>query len=333
MKGTIRTFLVLFVVIAVVAGIFWAVRPGSGGTDAEQLLHEVTIEAEVLENGDMRVSERWDLALYDRGHHPLCLLRVRRAGRDAHKALGVLRVGREGGVRERIHVVAELILHLALAYAEEVYRVRGNHAVGEGGEDRPHAVLEHGLNLPRRAGQHYDHDALGREDAAGRGAPVVPERGRALGQHDLLEVVRRYLKARVVPLAPEASKPLLLALVEHEGEPEGLGNRVLREVVAGGAEAAGGYDELRAGFRALHGLYDAARIVAHHGLPVYVYAILAQQQGDVRRVGVYRGAEQQLGADGDYLSLQGLSISFRRPPRPRGRANLCPARSRRPPRP
>ncbi len=67
MKGTIRTFLVLFVVIAVVAGIFWAVRPGSGGTDAEQLLHEVTIEAEVLENGDMRVSERWDLALYDRG--------------------------------------------------------------------------------------------------------------------------------------------------------------------------------------------------------------------------------------------------------------------------
>ena len=67
MKGTIRTFLLLFVVIFAVAVVYYGVRADSGSSDAEQLLHEVTIEAEVLENGDLRVSERWDLALFDRG--------------------------------------------------------------------------------------------------------------------------------------------------------------------------------------------------------------------------------------------------------------------------
>ena len=62
-------------------------------------------------------------ALYDGGHHALGLVARGRARRDADEALGVLRVGGEGGVRERIHVIAQPVLHLALAYAEEVYRV------------------------------------------------------------------------------------------------------------------------------------------------------------------------------------------------------------------
>ena len=35
--------------------------------DADQLLRAVSIEAEALDNGDLLISERWDISLYDRG--------------------------------------------------------------------------------------------------------------------------------------------------------------------------------------------------------------------------------------------------------------------------
>ena len=33
---------------------------------ADQLLRSVSIQAQLLENGDMQVTERWDISLYDR---------------------------------------------------------------------------------------------------------------------------------------------------------------------------------------------------------------------------------------------------------------------------
>lgn len=103
-------------------------------------------------HGVHEVAEHGLHALYDRGHHLLGLLRGPGLGRDAHEAFAALGVGREGGVRELLHIAAQAVLHLALAYAVEVDVVRGDDSVGELREDGPHAVLEQGPDLPRRPG-------------------------------------------------------------------------------------------------------------------------------------------------------------------------------------
>ena len=168
--------------------------------------------------------------------------------------------------------------------------MRGDDSVGELREDGPHAVLEQGPDLPRGPGQHDDAHAAALKIAAGGGAPVVAQRRGALGQPDLLEIVRREL--RVAALFEHAAQPGLLLRVELQLHAEGLGQRGLGEVVAGGAQAAGGDDEVGAVLGAAHRLYDAARVVTHDRLPVHVDAVLGEEHRDVRRVRVYRAAEQ-----------------------------------------
>ena len=239
-------------------------------------------------------------ALDPRGDHGLGL--GLRAGlrRDAHEALPFLGVRREGGVRHLIHQIAQLILHRALADAEDAHVVREDEAVRARLEQRADAVLEHRAALERRAGQHDDQAAVRLEGAAGGGAPVVDEDGAALRQHDLLEVVFGHVG---VALFVEPAQARFLLLVQDELFAEGGGDGLLREIIARGAEAARGDDHVRPLLGAADDLLETAGIVAHDGLPEDVDAELREQARDVRGVGVDRLAEQQLGADRDDFSI------------------------------
>ena len=91
-------------------------------------------------------------SFYDRGHHLFGLFVRVGAGRNPDQALSLLGIRGEGRVSKLFHVAAQLVLHFALAYAEEVYVVRGYNSVRERREYRPDPVFQHRLTFARRAG-------------------------------------------------------------------------------------------------------------------------------------------------------------------------------------
>jgi hypothetical protein len=88
-------------------------------------------------------------------------------------------------------------------------------------------------------------------------------------------------------------------LVELERRPDQLGHDLLADVVAGGAQSAGGDHGAGARQRALDRLADGVRAVAHAGPAHHLHADGRERPRDLRAVGVQREAEQELGADGD----------------------------------
>ena len=63
---------------------------------------------------------------------------------------------------------------------------------------------------------------------------------------------------------------LLLTLTLHKLFAEGLGQDLLGQIVAGGAEAAGGDEDIGALFCDLHALAQPLGIIAHHGVVSYI---------------------------------------------------------------
>ena len=190
---------------------------------------------------------------------------------------------------------------------------------------RQRALAEHGVALLGRAGDHNDDLAVLLKAAAGRSAAVVVEHRAALREHCLSEIVVGELLA----VADIVVQPLALGLVFDEPEAESLGKDLLCEVVAGGAEAAGRDDYVRAALSRLNTLTQPLRIIADDGVVLHVNADLREHFRNVPRVGVRHMAEQQLGPDGDYLSIvaltHGPALSFRSPQAPRRRARRYPA--------
>ncbi|MEI2720925.1 MAG: hypothetical protein V9E87_12455 [Gemmatimonadales bacterium] len=89
------------------------------------------------------------------------------------------------------------------------------------------------------------------------------------------------------------------ALVELERHPEQLGDDVLRDIVARGAEAAGGDHQAGPGQRGVDGGADLVGRIADGGTSGDADADGRERAPDEGGVGVHREAEQQLGADGD----------------------------------
>ena len=190
-------------------------------------------------------------ALLHRGDQGPGSLLVRRFGGDAQLTLPLLGIGGQGGVGHGLHLLPELGLHGGLPDAEELERPGDNDPVGQALQVGDHPVGEHGPALPGRAGEHDDPHPVRLEGHAGGGAPVVVQNRAPLGQHGLLVVVLRHGAAGVEPL-----KVGLDAAgggrVEHQLFAEALGQHVFGQIVAGGAQAAGGNKNVRPAFGQLH---------------------------------------------------------------------------------
>ncbi len=78
----------------------------------------------------------------------------------------------------------------------------------------------------------------------------------------------------------------LLRLVYHEGQAEAIRQHLLGQIVAGGAEAAGGDDNVGAGFGDLHARPQALGVIAHDSVVLDVDADFGKPLGDVAGVGV-----------------------------------------------
>ena len=154
-------------------------------------------------------------------------------------------------------------------------------------------VLEHGAALAGGAGEHDDVDPVGLKGAARGGAPVVGENGAALGQHGLLHVVLRHGPANAGKVGADA---LGRSLVKHQLLAEGLSQDVFGQIVAGGAQAAGGDDDVRPPLGHVHRLADPLGVVPHHGVVIDVQPQGAQPLGEGLGVGVGDVAQQKLGA-------------------------------------
>ena len=110
--------------------------------------------------------------------------------------------------------------------------------------------------------------------------------------------------------------------MEDQGLFKQVADGLLGQIVAGGAEAPGGDEDVRPGPGRLQGLPQPLGIVSHRGVPAHVDA----QGGELLRqdlgIGVGDAAQQQLGADSD--DLGGVSHGDAHP---LTRTQLSPARA------
>ena len=115
-------------------------------------------------------------------------------------------------------------------------------------------------------------DPFGLKGAAGGSPPVVGQDGAALWQHGLLQIVVRHGPFRLGKVGADA---LRRGLVKDELFTKRLGQHVLSQVVAGGAQPAGGDDDIRPLLGDSHRLPGPLRIVAHYCVVVDVKPQLA----------------------------------------------------------
>ena len=101
----------------------------------------------------------------------------------------------------------------------------------------------------------------------------------------------------------EAADPLGAFRVVDQGLAKALRQRLLGEIVAGGAEPPGGDDQIGAEAGDVHRLNEPPGVVPHHGVPVYVDAQLREHLGKIPGVGVGGVAQQQLRAHGNDLGI------------------------------
>ena len=233
-------------------------------------------------------------------------------GGDAQLHLPLLGIGGQGGVGHGVHPVPEQRLHGGLPHTEDPQRAGENGAVGQILQIGQGPVGEHLPALPGWTGEHDHPDPLRFEGAAGGGAPVVGENGAALGQHGLLEVVLGHGPAGV-ELLKIGTDALGRRLVKDQLFAEGGGQYVLGQIVTGGAQAAGGDEDVGPPLGNLHRGAQPLRVVAHHRVVEDVDADAAESLGDHLGVGVGDVAEEQLGAHGDEFGCVGHDKSLRMP--------------------
>ncbi len=215
----------------------------------------------------------------------------------------------DGGVL-RLQEGADHLVQMALADARRLECARDDDvADSQSGQAGCHLHLPHALQLGGGAGHgHDDRAVLLHPPAGGRTAGV----GDGLGggdEHRLLDVALGEAEAAS---GEEGAQPLLRLRIHVHLLAQGEGDRLTRQVVLGGAEAAGDEDEVGPLAGAADGLGQAAQVVAHLGDVVQVDAQRGQAGGQVLGVGVQYIAEEDLGAHGDDLRLHGTRIGGQR---------------------
>ena len=123
----------------------------------------------------------------------------------------------------------------------------------------------------------------------------------ALRQQGLLKIILRHLPA-VTPVCEIVVQAGFFLLVHDQLQPEGFGQQLLGEIVAGGAQAAGGDDHVRPAPGDFDARRHPRRVIAHDGVVEHVDAQLRQQDRHIPGVGIGGLAQQKLCADADYFS-------------------------------
>ena len=194
------------------------------------------------------------------------------AGGHANLTLASLAVDGSGGVgclKQRRDLAGDG----ALA-AQHPQRAAVDRAVLAAQQNRAHLLSPHGLHLTGHAGHQRGAVAvLILKPSTGGGAVVVDELVAPGRAHGLLTVVLRRAAIR----AGEKVKYLLpLCLVKCQRIAEGLGHRLLGQVVLGGAKPAGKNQQVAAAFCLQNQLFQPGGIVTDDVLVQYADAQLGQ---------------------------------------------------------
>ena len=253
-------------------------------------------------------------------------------GGHLQQAVTLLGIGGHGGVCHGVHLIPEHLIHGAFAQAEDAQRVGDNLLVRQFFQIGYGAGAEHGVALLGRAGDHDDDLPVLFKGAARRGAPVVVKHRAALRQHGLLKVIGGDLPAQIDILIQAP----VLVFIPHQLKTKGLRQDLLCQIVTGGAQSAGGDDDIRPLLCHLHAVQPPG-IIPHYGVVAHIDADLGKHFGDIPGVGVGHMAQQQLRAHGEdfgvvgFIHFQGVSFLCRVPLRPP--ALRYPAQLPPPPRP
>jgi hypothetical protein len=235
------------------------------------------------------------------GQAPLGLSRWKRPGGDSEiHALEPREVGERQGLDRRLDL-SQPLRQRALRDPGGAHGARADDAAaGPGGESGRHLVCHQISELERHARQHDDEPGISLQPEPGRTPPTVGNHDGAAGHLGLCPVALRRNPSQP-PVAGDERVPQ--RLVEVERPVIERGDDALRDVVAGGAEAAGGDDgpgplECRA-----DRIADLIGPVGDRGAPHHPDADGGELPADLRAVGVHGEPEQQLGADGDDLEI------------------------------
>ena len=105
-------------------------------------------------------------------------------------------------------------------------------------------------------------------------------------QHGLLEVIFGHLLA-VAAVGEIVVQARALVLVHLKLKAEAFCKRLLCKIIAGGAETAGGDDDIRPAFRNFNAIGKPCGVIADNGVVLYIYADLREHLRNVACVGVY----------------------------------------------
>ena len=193
----------------------------------------------------------------------------------------------------------EQLIHGGFPHAEGHDIPGDNHLPGKTAQIGDGTAAEHGLHLVGRTGQHQHMDAVAGKGAAGSGAHGIVEHGAALGQHGLLGIVFRH--GDVEGGLIEDPDLLQNVRVEDQRLVKGGADGLLGQIVIGGAQTAGGDENVRPAAGDVQRLPEPLGIVSHHGVPEDVDAQGGKRLGDGLGVGVGNVAQEQLRTYGDEL--------------------------------
>ena len=208
-----------------------------------------------------------------------------------------------GGLELRAHHLVDR----ALADAGGLERARDQDGAGVAAQEfRRDLLLPHARHLRRRTRHRDDDLAVALDPPSGRGAARVGDGAGRGNDPALLDVALRH---RVAALLEERAQGGLEVGVDARLLVEDRADRFARQVVLRRAEAAGADDDVGALARAADGLGQSIEVVADDGLEVDVDAERRQPGRDEGGVGIDDLAEQDLGADGEYLGLHGRSVT------------------------
>jgi hypothetical protein len=210
---------------------------------------------------------------------------------DPDRHLGEARAERHAALA-RVDDAGDQLVEPGLRDAEGLERVREvDVAPLLGAEPRQDRLVHHRLHLARHAGQDDDVLAAGLHAIAGRGAERVRNDHVAFRHHRLLQVVERHLDAaRREELADAVRRRRVL----DELPPEHRTDRLGREVVGGGPDAAGRDDDVRERHRLLPRPLEPLRIVPDDDDRDDVDPELEELVGDPLRVRVGDAAGGEL---------------------------------------
>jgi hypothetical protein len=217
--------------------------------------------------------------------------------------------GAAGGVR--LQDVGEPLLDGRLRDARGAQRTADDRLGRTEARDQAgqHLVLDERAHLAGDTGkQDGGAERLVLEHEPGRGAAPVPQQSRAPRNECLVPVDGRHRDASHLEATPHLLQPILVQLERGAVQ---RGHDRLREVVVGGAEAAGADHGAAARQGSAHRLADGSLVVGDRGAARDAQPGVGQAGPEPCAVGVDGGAEQELGADGDDLDHGGRAPAQR----------------------